>query len=125
MNTLINSVHLIGNLGMDVEIKNFESGSKKASFSLATTENVKNNKGEYIKNTQWHNIIAWGRNAELMSKALAKGNRVAIQGTINYRSYQDKAGVIKYITEIIASDFMKFNNEVTNQKSALTEATPF
>ena len=88
MNTLINNVHLIGNLGKNVELKNFDSGSKKASFPLATTESYKNTKGEYVKNTQWHNVIAWGRNAELIAKALEKGSKVAIQGTLNYRTYE-------------------------------------
>ena len=72
MNTLINNVHLIGNLGKNVELKNFDSGSKKASFSLATTESYKNQKGEYVKNTQWHNIVAWGNTAELIEKHLNK-----------------------------------------------------
>lgn len=123
MNTLINNVHLIGNLGKNVELKNFDSGSKKASFSLATTESYKNQKGEYVKNTQWHNIVAWGRNAELISKALEKGSKVAIQGTLNYRTYEDKGGQTKYITEILVTDFMKMNAEARAQ--AAKEPTPF
>lgn len=125
MNTLINNVNLIGNLGMNIEIKKFDSGSQKATFSLATSENVKNSKGEYIKNTLWHNIVAWGRNAELMSKALAKGNKVAIQGSINYRSYEDKMGVTKYITEIIVSNFMKITHEASTAVSNTKEPKPF
>lgn len=123
MNTLINNVHLIGNLGKNVELKNFDSGSKKATFSLATTESYKNQKGEYVKNTQWHNIVAWGRNAELISKALEKGSKVAIQGTLNYRTYEDKGGQTKYITEILVTEFMKMNAEARPQ--AAKEPTPF
>ena len=122
MNTLINNVHLIGNLGKNVELKNFDSGTKKASFSLATTESYKNQKGEYVKNTQWHNVIAWGRNAELIAKALEKGSKVAIQGTLNYRTYEAK-GETKYITEILVTDFMKMNAEAKAQ--AVKEPTPF
>ena len=122
MNTLINNVHLIGNLGKNVELKNFDSGTKKASFSLATTESYKNQKGEYVKNTQWHNVIAWGRNAELIAKALEKGSKVAIQGTLNYRTYEAK-GETKYITEILVTDFMKMNAEAKAQ--AAKEPTPF
>ena len=122
MNTLINNVHLIGNLGKNVELKNFDSGTKKASFSLATTESYKNQKGEYVKNTQWHNVIAWGRNAELIAKALEKGSKVAIQGTLNYRTYEAK-GETKYITEILVTDFMKMNAEAKTQGAK--EPTPF
>ena len=123
MNTLINNVQLIGNLGKNVELKKFDSGSKKASFSLATTESFKNTKGEYVKNTQWHNIVAWGRNAELMSKALEKGTRVAINGTISYRTYEDKAGQTRTVTEILVSDFMRMSSEPKNNPT--TEPKPF
>jgi single-strand DNA-binding protein len=123
MNTLTNSVQLIGNLGKDVQLIKFESGSKKASFTLATSEGRKNEKGEYVKNTSWHNIVAWGRNAELMAKILTKGAKVAINGTLNYRSYQDNAGMTKYITEILVYDFMRINGEAP--KMEMREPTPF
>ena len=111
MSILANSVLLIGRLGKDVAIKTFESGSKKATFSLATTKTYKNPKGEYVKDTQWHNIVAWGRNADLFSKSLIKGNKVAIQGTLNYRTYEATNGQTKYITEVLVTDFMKMNSE--------------
>ena len=111
MSILANSVQLIGHLGKDVEVKTFESGSKKATFSLATTKKYKNQNGEYVKDTQWHNIVAWGRNAESFSKALAKGNKVAIQGTLNYRSYEGQDGKTRYITEVLVTDLMKMNTE--------------
>jgi single-strand DNA-binding protein len=125
MNTLINNVQLIGNLGKNVELKKFDSGNKKASFSLATTESFKNTKGEFVKNTQWHNIVAWGKNAELISKALEKGSKVAIQGTINYRSYLDKEGQTKYITEILVSDFMKMTAEAKSNVTPEKDPKPF
>ena len=121
MNTLKNSVQLIGNLGRDVQITTFDSGNKKASFSLATTEVYKNQKGELVKNTQWHNIIAWGRNAELLAKALTKGSKVALQGMINYRTYEDKEGVTKSITEILVSEFMR----ITEAPKVEAEPAPF
>ena len=116
MSILGNSVQLIGHLGKDVEIKTFNTGSKKASFTLATTEVYKNPKGELVKNTQWHNIIAWGNTAEAMQKNLTKGSKVAILGTISYRVYEDKAGVKKSITEINTNEFYKIvSTESVNQ----------
>jgi single-strand DNA-binding protein len=112
MVTLTNNVNLIGNLGKDVQITTLSTGTKKASFSLATQEKFKNNKGEWVSNTTWHNITAWGKNAELMSKSLAKGNKVAISGTITNRSYEDKLGQKRNITEILVVDFMKVNTDL-------------
>lgn len=120
MQALKNSVQLIGNLGKDVEITHFDSGSKKASITLATTEYFKNNKGELAKNTQWHNLIAWGKTAELMAQALSKGTQIAIQGSLTYRNYTDKSGATRYITEIVVSEFMK----IAKPEKAVAEA-PF
>ena len=106
-NTLKNSFQLIGNLGKDVIMSTFENGTKKASIVLATNDFYTNNKGEKIKQTEWHNLVAWGKTAELMSESLTKGNEVAIQGKLSSRSYDDKEGVTKYITEIIVNDFYR------------------
>lgn len=111
MNTLRNSVQLIGNLGKDVEIKSFENGKKLAKFSLATNEFYKNNKGEKVQETQWHNIVAWGKTAEFMEKSLSKGSEVAIKGKLTHRSYDDKDGGTRYISEIVAQEFMKITRE--------------
>lgn len=113
MNTLRNSVQLIGNLGKDVLIKTFENGNKVARFSLATNEYYKNNKGEKVQETQWHNIVAWGKTAEFMEKSLSKGSEVAIKGKLTHRSYNDKDGATKYLTEIVAQEFVKMNKEET------------
>lgn len=111
MNTLRNSVQLIGNLGKDIEIKAFDNGSKLAKFSLATNEYYKNNKGEKVQETQWHNIVAWGKTAELMEKVLNKGSEVAIRGKLTHRSYDDKQGTTRYISEIVAQEFVKITKE--------------
>jgi single-strand DNA-binding protein len=100
-----NTVKLIGNLGKDVEIRNFESGSKKASFSMATSEKYTNTKGESVERTQWHNVIAWGNIAEQMANSLRKGVRVAIDGEIQYRKYTDNKGEFRNVTEIKAHQF--------------------
>ena len=76
MNNLKNRVQLIGNLGMNPEIKNLESGKKLAKFSIATNESYKNAKGEKIEDTQWHNLIAWGKTADIIEKYLQKGTEV-------------------------------------------------
>ena len=82
MNTLKNKVQLIGNLGNDPEIINLESGKMLAKFSIATNENYKNAQGEKITDTQWHNVIAWGKTASIVEKYLAKGKEVAVEGKL-------------------------------------------
>ena len=118
MNAIKNTVQLIGNLGKDVAITVFESGSKKASVSIATTTYHKNAKGELVKNTQWHNLVAWGRNAELMAQVLEKGNQVAITGSLSTRLYEDKNKVTRTITEIMVDEFMKISKPEASTDSA-------
>lgn len=105
MQSLKNRVQLIGRLGSAAEIKEFD-GKKLARFSLATNEYYKNSKGEKIEDTQWHQIVAWGKLAEIAEKYTAKGKEVAIVGKLNNRSYEDKAGNKKYICEIQASELL-------------------
>lgn len=95
----VNKVILIGNLGKDPEIQNFDKGVKKASFSLATTETYRNREGQDIEQTEWHNIIVWRGLAEVAEKYLKKGMQVYIEGRIRSRSYE-KDGQKRYITEI-------------------------
>jgi len=107
MNGLRNRVQLIGNLGKDPEVKNLTSGKMKASFSLATSESYKNANGEKVDDTQWHNIVAWGKTAEVAENYLQKGSKIAVEGRLIHRSYEAKDGGGKrYITEIIASSLM-------------------
>jgi single-strand DNA-binding protein len=106
MNALRNSVQLIGNLGQDPEIVNLESGSKLAKFSLATTDSYRNAKGEKIEDTQWHNIVAWGKTAEIVETYLVKGKQVAVEGKLIHRSYETKEGEKRYITEIKCNEVM-------------------
>lgn len=96
----INKVILIGRLGKDPEVINFESGTKKTSFSLATGESYTNRNGEKIENTEWHNIVMWRKLAEIGEQYLRKGDPVYIEGKIRTRSYDDKDGNKRYITEI-------------------------
>jgi single-strand DNA-binding protein len=126
MTTLRNSVQLVGNLGKDVELKTFESGSQLATFTLATNEYYKDANGNGTKNTQWHNISAWGKLGASMAKSLSKGNQVVLHGKITYRNYTAKDGSVKYITEIIASDYMKVMGENVNEETKeIEEVLPF
>ena len=111
MNNLRNSVQLIGNLGKAVTYRNFDSGSTKASFPLATNEYYKNNKGEKTQDTQWHNIVAWGKTAELMKTQLDKGSHVIVRGKLVSRSWDDEQGNKRYITEVVASDFISMGKK--------------
>lgn len=106
MSNLKNKVQLIGNIGNAPEIINLEGGKKLAKFSVATNESYKTAKGETVKETQWHNLVAWGKTAEIVEKYLAKGNEVAIEGKLTSRSYEDKAGVKKYVTEVVVNELL-------------------
>lgn len=97
---MINKVILIGHLGKDPEVRHLEGGSSVASFSLATNENYKDKTGEWQKQTEWHNIVAWGNLAEYAEKWLKKGMLVFIEGKLTHRKYQDKEGNDRYITEV-------------------------
>jgi len=110
MSSLANRVTLIGNLGQDPETKTTESGKKLVHFTLATKEGFKNAEGQRVNETTWHNIVAWNGLADIAGKFLKKGNEVAVEGRIVYRSYEDKKGVTKYITEIVLSDLELLRN---------------
>jgi single-strand DNA-binding protein len=106
MNNLRNSVRLIGNLGMNPEVKEIGNDKKLAKFSLATKEVYKNEDGEKVSETQWHNLIAWGSQAKIAEKYLKKGNEIAIEGKLTSRNYTDKDGVKRYVTEIVVNEIL-------------------
>jgi len=111
MYALKNKVQLIGRLGKTPEVKTFESGKKKANFTIATNESYRNARGEKITETQWHNIIAWGKTAEIAEKYLTKGKEVAVEGKLVSRSYSDKDGIKKYITEVQVSELLMLGHK--------------
>nr|WP_297786851.1 single-stranded DNA-binding protein [uncultured Allomuricauda sp.] len=106
MNSLKNKVQLIGNLGNDPEIIIMENGTKLAKFSIATNESYKNAKGEKVTDTQWHNIVAWGKLAEISEDFLSKGKEVMIEGKLMNRSYENNEGEKRYITEIKCNELL-------------------
>ncbi|WP_111310079.1 single-stranded DNA-binding protein [Confluentibacter sediminis] len=106
MSTLKNKVQLIGNVGNEPEITNLESGKKVAKFSIATNEFYKDSKGEKQQDTQWHNIVAWGKIAEIIEKYVDKGKEVALEGKLMSRSYETKDGEKRYVTEVVANEIL-------------------
>ena len=116
MNTLRNSVKLIGRLGQDPEVKLLDNGSKVATFSLATSESFKAKDGSRQEQTQWHSIVVWGKLAVVCEKYLKKGKEIAIDGHLAYRTWDDKNGTKHYKSEIIASDllFVGSNGKINN-----------
>ena len=111
MYALKNKVQLIGNLGNSPEIKTTEGGKKLARFSMATSESYRNAKGEKTTETQWHTIIAWGKVADIAEKFLNKGSEVAIEGKLINRSYNDKEGNKKYITEVQVNELLMLGDK--------------
>ena len=106
MYALKNKVQLIGNLGNAPEIKNLEDGKKVAHFSVATNERYRNASGEKVTETTWHNLVAWGKIAEIAEKYLLKGSEVVIEGKLVNRSYTDKDGVKKYVSEVLVNELL-------------------
>jgi len=113
MYALKNKVQLIGNLGNAPEIKTLDGGKKMARFSIATNESYRNAKGEKVTETQWHNLVAWGKVAEIVEKYLNKGSEVAIEGKLTNRSYNDKEGNKKYITEVQVNELLMLGEKAS------------
>ncbi len=105
MKSLINSVRLMGNVGATPEVKSFDNGNKVAKIRLATNEKQKNAKGESVDITYWHNLVFWGKQAELIEKYVDKGERIAVEGSLTNRYYESKSGEKKQITEVRVGEF--------------------
>lgn len=106
MSSLRNRVHLIGNVGGDPEVKSFDNNRKLVRFSLATNENYRNGNGEKITDTQWHQIVAWNKTAELAEKLITKGRELAVEGKLVTRNYEDSKGEKRYATEVVINEFV-------------------
>ncbi len=106
MNALRNKVQLIGNVGNEPEIKTLEGGKKLANLTIATNEVYYKENGDKVENTEWHRITAWGKTAEIIEKYVIKGKEIAIEGKLTHRSYDDKDGNKRYITEVVASELL-------------------
>jgi len=113
----VNKVILLGHLGKDPEVKKLDSGKSVANFSLATSEVYKNKEGEKVTNTEWHNIVLWSPLAEIAESYLKKGSQLYIEGKISNRSYEDKDGVKKYISEVVGRDLTLLGRPANNESN--------
>ncbi|RLD40189.1 MAG: single-stranded DNA-binding protein [Bacteroidetes bacterium] len=111
MTTLKNSVQLIGHLGADPKNFTFEDGNSKASFSMATSDAYKDKNGERKESTQWHNVVAFRQTAKIVTDYLHKGSEVAIQGKLTHNSYEDKEGIKRYFTEVVANEILMLDKK--------------
>ncbi|WP_020677183.1 single-stranded DNA-binding protein [Geopsychrobacter electrodiphilus] len=111
----VNKVILVGNLGKDPELRYTPAGAAVATFSLATTERYKDRDGNRQEKTEWHNIVAWRQLAEICGKYLHKGKQIYIEGKIQTRSYDDRDGNKKYITEIVADQMHMLGSKTDDQ----------
>jgi single-strand DNA-binding protein len=106
MNALRNRVQLIGNLGQDPEITVLEKGNKLARFTIATNETYRNGAGEKVTDTQWHQVVAWGKTADIVESYLNKGKEVAVEGKLIHRQYDNAEGQRKYVTEVRCTELL-------------------
>jgi single-strand DNA-binding protein len=106
MQNLRNRVHLIGRLGQDPEVKTLTSGKKLTTFSVATSDIYRNSKGDKVEDTQWHNVVAWGKVGEIAGEYLSKGQEVALEGKLIHRSYETTNGDKRYITEVNMNELL-------------------
>lgn len=106
MNAMKNTVQLIGNVGNDPEIKNLDGGKKVANITMATNEVYYRENGDKVEQTEWHKVVAWGKTADIIEKYVTKGLQIGIEGKLIHRSYDDKNGEKRYITEVVANEVL-------------------
>jgi single-strand DNA-binding protein len=111
MYALKNKVQLIGNLGNAPDVRTTEKGKKWARFSIATHDVYRGANGEKVQETFWHNLVAWGKLAEIAEKYLSRGSEVAIEGKLVHRNYTDKEGVKHYVTEILVNEILMLGSK--------------
>ena len=137
----VNKVILLGRLGADPEVRYTQDQTPVASFNIATSINYKNKSGEKVTNTEWHNVVLWSPLAEIAENYLKKGSQVYIEGKISNRSYEDKDGIKKYISEVVGRDITllgrapesssqnqnqtKEQNNTTSQETPVEDDLPF
>ena len=120
----VNKVILLGNVGNDPKVRHLDNGKSVANFSIATSESYTDKQGQKVDNTQWHNIVLWSPLAEIAENYLKKGNQVYIEGKLTTRSYQDKQGVTKYITEIVGRDLTLVGGKTAKQDEVPKDEAP-
>ncbi len=111
MSSLRNQVQLIGNLGKDPEVKDLDSGKKVANFTLATNETYRSKNGEKKVETQWHNIVAWDKTAEIIEKYVTKGREIILRGKLTTESYETRDGDKRYVTKVVCDEVVLVGNK--------------
>ena len=117
MKTLKNKVQLIGNVGDNPKSHTFESGKKVTRFSLATHDSYLSN-GEKVHHTEWHNLVAWGKHAEIIEKYVTKGSEIAIDGKLTSRSFENEEGQKQYITEVVVNEILLLDSKANNESNS-------
>jgi single-strand DNA-binding protein len=120
----VNKAILIGNLGRDPEMRYTPNGTAVTRFSIATTERFRDKSGELQERTTWHNIVAWGRQAEVAKEYLSKGSPVFVEGRIENRSYEDNDGNTRYISEIISQRLQFLGRRDDSTSSGFDQSPP-
>lgn len=121
MYAIRNQIQLIGNLGQIPEVRTTETGKKLARFSIATHDTYRNAQGQKVSETQWHNVIAWGKLADIAEKYLTKGKEVAVVGKLVHRQYTDKNGIKRSATEIVLNEMLMLGGRVRYQNGPVEE----
>ncbi|MGC9373410.1 MAG: single-stranded DNA-binding protein [Bacteroidales bacterium] len=117
----VNKVILVGNVGKDPDVRHLDSGVSVASFPLATSETYRNKESQKVTNTEWHNIVVWRGLAEVVEKYVKKGDPLYLEGKIRTRSYDDKDGNKKYITEIVVDNMQMLGSKQSNDNDSSSE----
>lgn len=120
----VNKVILIGNLGKDPELRYTSGGTAVATFSLATNEHWRDADGNPQEKTEWHNIVAWKKLAEICGEYLKKGSKMYLEGRLQYRTYDDKNGVKRYVTEIVMDQMLMLDTRASSQTSETAAPPP-
>jgi single-strand DNA-binding protein len=106
LHAMKNRVQLIGRVGQDPEVKTLEGGKKLATVSIATNDVYYKENGDKVEQTEWHRVTAWGKTADIIEKFVTKGREIGIEAKLSHRTYEDKNGEKRYITEIVASEVL-------------------
>lgn len=114
----VNKIILVGNVGKDPEVRHLDSGVAVASFPFATSETYRNKENQKVTNTEWHNIVVWRGLAEIVEKYVKKGDPLYLEGKIRTRSYDDKEGNKKYITEIVVDNMQMLGSKQSNSDNS-------
>ena len=120
----MNKVILIGNVGKDPEVKTLEGGNMVASFPLATSESYKNKQGEKVDKSEWHNIVIWGNLAKVVESYVQKGTKLALEGKIQTRTWDDKEGNKRYATDIVCNNMTMLGGKPSNDSAPATASAP-